>query len=127
MVNPQIQWITYTVARQGETITVEDMQNHPIFTNAPQTWTGSIISIPLKVGDIVVGVINLARSSMGGFSNSELRLLGLLSDQAAVAISNANLHQMISYQAYSDTFTGLPNRRALDERLEEEVQSGTSK
>ncbi len=30
---------------------------------------------------------------------------------------------MISYQAYSDTLTGLPNRRALDERLEEEVQS----
>src|SRR6266508_1033163 len=31
--------------------------------------------------------------------------------------------QMISRQAYSDTLTGLPNRRALDERLEEEVSS----
>jgi diguanylate cyclase (GGDEF)-like protein len=30
---------------------------------------------------------------------------------------------MISRQAYSDTLTGLPNRRALDERLEEEVVS----
>ena len=60
---------------------------------------------------------------MGGFSTSELRLLSLLSDQAAVAISNASLHQMISRQAYSDTLTGLPNRRALDERLEEEVLS----
>jgi diguanylate cyclase (GGDEF)-like protein len=30
---------------------------------------------------------------------------------------------MISRQAYSDTLTGLPNRRALDERLEEEVTS----
>ena len=30
---------------------------------------------------------------------------------------------MISRQAYSDTLTGLPNRRALDERLEEEVLS----
>jgi diguanylate cyclase (GGDEF)-like protein len=30
---------------------------------------------------------------------------------------------MISRQAYSDTLTGLPNRRALDERLEEEVQA----
>jgi diguanylate cyclase (GGDEF)-like protein len=50
-------------------------------------------------------------------------LLSLLSDQAAVAISNASLHQMISRQAYSDTLTGLPNRRALDERLEEEVLS----
>ena len=68
-------------------------------------------------------MMNMARSNAGGFSSSELRLLRLLSDQAAVAISNANLHQMISRQAYSDTLTGLPNRRALDERLEEEVQS----
>jgi diguanylate cyclase (GGDEF)-like protein len=66
--------------------------------------------------------MNLSRSTLGGFSASELRLLRLLSDQAAVAISNANLHQIISHQAYSDTLTGLPNRRALDERLEEEVQ-----
>jgi diguanylate cyclase (GGDEF)-like protein len=67
--------------------------------------------------------MNMARVTVGGFSSSELRLLSLLSDQAAVAISNASLHQMISRQAYSDTLTGLPNRRALDERLEEEVMA----
>ena len=120
---PRSNGLTYSVARSGETIVVDDMRNHPLFTNAPKEWIGAIISIPLKVGETVVGVMNLARSTLGGFSNSELRLLSLLSDQAAVAISNANLHQMISIQAYSDTLTGLPNRRALDERLEEEVQS----
>jgi diguanylate cyclase (GGDEF)-like protein len=77
--------------------------------------------MPLKVGDMVVGVMNLSRMIVGGFKPAELRLLRLLADQAAVAISNASLHQMISRQAYSDTLTGLPNRRALDERLEEEV------
>jgi diguanylate cyclase (GGDEF)-like protein len=118
---PRSNGLTYTVARGGETIIVEDMQSHPLFATAPKDWIGSIIGIPLKVGDIVVGVMNLSRSSVGGFSPSELRLLSLLSDQAAVAISNASLHQMISRQAYSDTLTGLPNRRALDERLEEEV------
>ena len=120
---PRVNGLTYTVARSGEQIVVEDMQSHPLFINVPTDWTGSIIGIPLKVGDTVVGVMNMARSKSGGFSPSELRLLGLLSDQAAVAISNANLHQMISRQAYSDTLTGLPNRRALDERLEDEVQS----
>jgi diguanylate cyclase (GGDEF)-like protein len=99
------------------------MQDHPLFQNVPAPWTGSIIGIPLNVGNKVVGVMNLSRSTLGGFSASELRLLSLLSDQAAVAISNASLHQMISRQAYSDTLTGLPNRRALDERLEEEVIS----
>lgn len=120
---PRSNGLTYTVARQGEIIIVEDMRRHPLFTTAPKDWSGSIIGIPLKVGDAVVGVMNLSRRTLGGFSPSELRLLSLLSDQAAVAISNASLHQMISRQAYSDTLTGLPNRRALDERLEEEVQA----
>jgi len=120
---PRTNGLTYTVARDGEMIIVEDMRNHPLFFTAPTEWTGSIISMPLKVGNVVVGVMNLARSILGGFSSSDLRLLSLLSDQAAVAISNASLHQIISRQAYSDTLTGLPNRRALDERLEEEVLS----
>ena len=120
---PRTNGLTYTVAREGEMIIVENMHNHPLFTNTPSEWKGSIIGIPLKVGNNVVGVMNLARSIIGGFSTSELRLLSLLSDQAAVAISNASLHQIISRQAYSDTLTGLPNRRALDERLEEEVLS----
>jgi GAF domain-containing protein len=120
---PRTNGLTATVAREGETIIVEDMTKHPLFQHVSASWIGSIIGIPLKVGTNVVGVMNLSRSTVGGFSSSELRLLSLLSDQAAVAISNASLHQMISRQAYSDTLTGLPNRRALDERLEEEVLS----
>lgn len=120
---PRSSGLTYTVANSGEMIIVENMQEHPIFRTAPRDWVGSIIGIPLKVGDMVVGVMNLSRMILGGFHPAELRLLRLLADQAAVAISNASLHQMISRQAYSDTLTGLPNRRALDERLEEEVLS----
>ncbi len=118
---PRPQGLTYTVARQGEQIVVEDMQKHPLYVNARGDWHGSIIGIPLKFNDTIVGVMNLSKSTRGGFSASELRLLGLLADQAAVAISNASLHQTVSRQAYSDMVTGLPNRRALDERLEEEV------
>lgn len=118
---PRSNGLTYSVARSGETMIVEDVRQHPLYQNITEIWTGSIIGIPLKVGDTVVGVMNLSRSKVGTFSPAELRLLGLLADQAAVAISNASLHQMISQQAYSDTLTGLPNRRALDERLEEEV------
>lgn len=118
---PRSNGLTYGVARTGQLMIVEDMRSHPLFQNVPMHWIGSIIGIPLKVAETVVGVMNLSRSTIGGFSSSELRLLSLLSDQAAVAISNASLHQMVSRQAYSDILTGLPNRRALDERLEEEV------
>jgi len=118
---PRPNGLTYNVARNEKQIIVEDMRKHPLYVNAPEAWMGSIIGIPLKINDNIVGVMNLSKSTRGGFSISELRLLELLSDQAAVAISNASLHQIISRQAYSDTVTGLPNRWALDQRLEQEV------
>src|SRR5829696_4128760 len=45
---PRSSGLTYTVAREGETIIVENMQDHPLFSTAPQDWRGSIIGIPLK-------------------------------------------------------------------------------
>jgi len=118
---PRKDGITYTVAREGKTIVVENMRADPLFQTAPREWEGSIISIPLQVNGRVVGVMNLSRLATGGFTESEQRLLDLLADQAAVAIANAALHQIVSHKAYSDTVTGLPNRRALDERLNFEI------
>ena len=118
---PHKDGLTNTVAQRGETITNENISMHELYKEGPYQKQGSIIGIPLKINQNVVGVMNLSRTSEGPFSPSELRLLGLLADQAAVAISNASLHQLVSRQAYSDTVTGLPNRRALDERLEREV------
>jgi len=119
--DPRPEGLTFTVARGGEPIIVEDMAAHPLYQDSKGPTNGSIIGIPLIINNNVVGVMNLSRTIAGKFSPPELRLLGLLSDQAAVAISNASLHQIVSRQAYSDTVTGLPNRRALDERLEREV------
>jgi diguanylate cyclase (GGDEF)-like protein len=120
--DPRPNGLTATVAHTAGTIIVEDMQNHPLYRGVPKTWTGSIIGIPLKMGSRVVGVMNLSRMKTGSFSREELRLLQLLADQAAIAIINADLHQAMSRQAYTDILTGLPNRRALDERLDQEVQ-----
>jgi len=119
--NPRKDGLTAMVARKGKKVIVDDMTNHPLYKDAPADWKGSIVGIPLKIGDKVVGVMNLSRHSTGNFSQSELHLLDMLANQAAVAISNASLHQMISKKAYTDTITGLANRRALDERLEIEI------
>lgn len=118
---PREDGLTETVARNGKIIIVEDMKSHSLYKNSPSDWSGSIIGIPLKTGESVVGVMNLSRDKAGGFSTSELRLLHMLANQAAVAISNASLHQSISKKAYTDTITGLANRRALDEHLESEI------
>jgi diguanylate cyclase (GGDEF)-like protein len=118
---PRKDGLTETVARRGTIVIVEDIQAHSLYKNAPPDWRGSIIGIPLKMGQKVVGVMNLSRDKTGGFSTAELRLLHMLANQAAVAISNASLHQSVSKKAYTDTVTGLANRRALDEHLESEV------
>lgn len=118
---PRPEGLTHSVANIGEQIIVEDMVNHPIYKNTPKDWVGSVIGIPLKFNNSIVGVMNLSRSIKGSFSRSELRLIGLLADQAAVAISNASLHKQVTDLAYTDSITGLPNRRALDERIQDEL------
>ena len=57
---------------------------------------GSALCLPLKVGNRVVGVLNLTRlTSDRPFSESDIRLYLVLAAQAALAIENAQLHQKI--------------------------------
>lgn len=120
MATPRREGLTNSVVKNGKQIIVEDITAHPLYKNAPAEWRGSIIGIPLKFKDEILGVMNLARTVTGRFSRSELRLLSLLADQAAVTIYNARLYKRLSEMANTDSVTGLPNRRALDERLQEE-------
>lgn len=113
---------TAMVARQKKMIVIEDIKAHPLHNYLSRRKQGSIIGIPLVIGTHVVGVMNLVRTIEGGFTDDEIRLLGLLADQASVAIFNAGRHEEASQEARRDSLTGLPNRRALDERLEVEVK-----
>jgi len=119
---PRPKGLTYSVANGGERIIVEDILRHPLFKDLSSDWAGSMIGIPLKFNGSIVGVMNLSRTVTGGFTNAELRLIGLLADHAAVAISNASLHKAATELANRDSVTGLPNRRALDERLQEDIR-----
>ena len=92
---PRPDGLTYNVARSGKMIVVPDMQNHPLFDDVAEEkgWKGSIIGLPLKIGDRVVGVMNISCREPRSFSNAELRALRLLGDQASFVIENANLFE----------------------------------
>ena len=92
---PREQGLTYSVARSGETILVEDFKNHPLFPDevSQGNLTGSIVGIPLKIGERVVGVLNVAHFNAFSFSEVDLHLLRLLGDQGALAIENAGLFE----------------------------------
>jgi signal transduction histidine kinase len=92
---PRPAGLTFTVARSGKAILVPDMQSHPLYANTPRSWIGSIIGLPLMFGDRVVGVMNVSHSRPGAFSDSDLGLLRLLGDQAAIAIENASLYEQV--------------------------------
>src|SRR3989338_1896552 len=87
---PRPEGLTYQVARSGKPMAVPDVNQHPLF--AGWQWGGAIIGLPLRVGDLTRGVMNVAYSRPRSFGEDELRLLALLTDQAAVALENARLH-----------------------------------
>lgn len=124
---PRPDGLTYRVARGQQAIAVEDTGNHPLFTGQdtpdnPDGWQGAIIGLPLKLGERVVGVLNVAYRKPRPFNENDLRVLSLLADQAAISIENARLHELVSQQAITDALTNLPNRRAFDARLAEEIR-----
>lgn len=90
---PRPSGLTSTVARTGELVIISDMRQHPLFVEAPAEWGGAIISLPLRIGARVVGVMNVTYPVPRIFPDSELRVLRLLGDQAAIAIENARLFQ----------------------------------
>lgn len=83
----------------------------------------SIISVPLKIKNKVIGVINADDKREGDFfSIDDLNLFSTFANQAAIAIQNAQLHQKVKQQAITDELTGLYNFRYIKGRLEEEVK-----
>ncbi|MGD8398323.1 MAG: GAF domain-containing protein, partial [Anaerolineae bacterium] len=88
---PRSHGLTHTVARSGDLLVVPDMQAHPLFEDAPAEWQGAIIGLPLKISQRVVGVMSIAYQEGHAISEAELRALGLLADQAALAVENARL------------------------------------
>ncbi len=90
---PRPDGLTHTVARSGETIVVPNMADHALFKTAPPDWVGAIVGLPLKIGQRVVGVMNVSYQEPRVFQEHELRILRLLGDQAAVAIENARLYE----------------------------------
>ena len=88
------------VAKFGEPVLVEDIETDPRFgkTNEPKYGSGSFICIPLRVGDRIVGVVNLAKKEIGpgvpaGFNTTDLQFLNALVTYTAYAVDNARLFE----------------------------------
>ncbi len=102
---PRSHGLTATVARTGEPLIINDAASHPLYsTPDARPWdVQAVAGFPLKRGERVVGVFTIAFVTPHIFSSEELQVLGLLADQAAIALENARLVQGLESEVKART------------------------
>ena len=115
------------VAKRGEAMLVENVEDDPrvMQKNRHQYKTHSFISVPLKINDRVIGVLNLSDKISGAvFDEEDLNLIQSFATHAAIVMERNvffNASERLKKLTITDSLTGLLNRRYLYERLKDEV------
>jgi GAF domain-containing protein/CheY-like chemotaxis protein len=87
---------------EGETIVVNDASHSDIFYPNPLLPdTQSELGLPLKISGKVIGVLDLQSKETNAFTEDEIAILQILSDQISVAIDNAKAYA-VSQQAVEE-------------------------
>jgi len=82
------------VVQTGKPLMVSSVQNEEKFKLKTGYLVKSLLHVPLKVRDKVIGVLSVHNAlSSKAFTDNELYLLSALADYAAIAIENARLYQ----------------------------------
>ena len=119
--------IAGVVAQRGRALLVLDVENDPCTArpNRPRFKSKSLISIPLKLNDKVLGVLNLSdKADLTSFSEADLKLLTTFSAFASLTIERTQARDetcRLKQLSSTDPLTGTYNRRFLNARLEEEL------
>ncbi len=82
------------VCRTGRTETVEDVSRDADFVD----WfadTKSEIAVPIQIGGVVEGVLNVESDRVAAFGPSERLVLETVANQLAIALENARLFGMV--------------------------------
>ena len=80
-------------AQTGQTILSNDVQHDSRYAACPAVDTGSELDIPLKVGERLLGVLDLQDPRPNAFDPDDIPVLEFLADQVALAIENARLYE----------------------------------
>ena len=115
------------VAKEGLPVVVPDVSKDERFTGkidrAIHFQTKSLMCVPIKINDQILGVIELVNKTTGEpFGKEDLELLMRLVDQTAIAIERTSLYQRMTELAITDDLTKLFNTRYLNRTIEIEIQ-----
>lgn len=93
--------------------------NDPRFLKSDLSSVNSLLCLPLIVKDEAIGVINITnKKDKNLFNQDDLDFMGALANQAAIAISNAQLYKL----AITDSLTKLYIRRHFEYMLDNELK-----
>ena len=79
----------------------------------------------MSAGDETTTMKLVLHPPEAGFGEETTKLAEWLSSQAAIALENARLHDVVHWQAITDELTGLVNRRRLLDALHAEIARGS--
>ena len=99
--------IGVAVVRGGLALNVPDTAQDPRYVPSPEEQIRSELCVPMKVGERIIGVLNVASATPNRYSLVDQQLLQTLADQAAVALENTRL-----YQDLEDQMRALQNTQA---------------
>ena len=115
------------VAGQGEVLVVNDTtRDATYYPNPLLPETKSEAAIPLKVGDRIVGVLDVQSKHSYAFSEDNLRILQILADQLAIAVVNSELfaetqEHLAQHRLLHHITTTAASGTTLDEALQSAV------
>ncbi len=76
----------------GRTQLANDVTHDPHYVRAPGGWDpGSELSVPLRGGDGVIGVLDVEDERRGAFGDEDVQVLEALAEQLVVILGNARL------------------------------------
>src|SRR5438067_2341551 len=115
--------ITGWVAETKQGALVGDTERHPKGIHIPGTseTNESMLAVPVIFEDRLIGVIVNVKVGINQYTGDHLRLLTILANHAAVSIFNARLIERLAASARTDPLTGLANRRAFEQALEQRL------
>ena len=121
------QGITGWVAETKHGALVGDTERHPKAVHIPGTTESdeSMLAVPVIFEDRLIGVIVNVKVGLHQYTGDHLRLLTILANQAAVSIFNARLIERLAATARTDPLTGLANRRAFEQALEQRLAAAS--
>ncbi len=114
------------VAAHAEPVLIEDVSKdprfNPKFDEITQTNTRSIVCVPIKGREQVLGVIELVNClGKHSFTRDDIPILKSLADYTAIALENARYVQRIHELTITDDCTALYNARHLNFVLDAEI------